>query len=265
MRSGSRNPRSPGVVIGYPQCQRTDHPKRGRDGRKDGIQEKRDGRESAEPPRESIGIVVPEAVTTFYLKFTTAVQRILQPQGGYRIILAISDEDFLSRAAEFRGFDNYASTEFLISSCHHRANLEFYMRYVRHCTPMVFFDRTVADLECSSVRSDDYHSAFFLVEHLVYQGYRRILHLAGPDYIRNTAERLWFYRDVLKNTASTIVRSSSSRRASTRWTERMREPHPQCGVACDAIFWFYGTPSHRGKKSAGALYPHPGTIWLLPA
>ena len=146
---------------------------------------------------KTIGIVVPEAVTSFYLQFTATVQRILQPY-GYRIILTLSDEDFLTERSNFEIFDSYRVDGILISSCHHRANLEFYNGFIRRCVPMVFFDRTVADMECSSVRSDDYHSAFFLVEHLVYKGYRRILHLAGPDYISNTSERLRAYRDVLK-------------------------------------------------------------------
>ena len=146
---------------------------------------------------KTIGIVVPEAVTSFYLQFSATVRRSLQSY-GYRIILTLSDEDFLTERSNFEIFDSYRVDGILISSCHHRANLEFYNGFIRRCIPMVFFDRTVADLECSSVRSDDYHSAFFLVEHLIYKGYRRILHLAGPDYIRNTAERLRAYRDVLK-------------------------------------------------------------------
>lgn len=145
----------------------------------------------------TIGIVVPEAVTSFYLQFMATVQRILQPY-GYRIILTLSDEDFLTERSNFEIFETYRVDGILISSCHHRANLEFYNNYVRRNTPIVFFDRTVENLACSNVRSDDYHSAFFLVEHLVYKGYRKILHLAGPDYIRNSADRLRAYRDVLK-------------------------------------------------------------------
>lgn len=146
---------------------------------------------------KTIGLVVPEAVTSFYLQFMATVQRILQSY-GYRIILTLSDEDFLTERSNFEIFENYRVDGILISSCHHRANFEFYNSYIRRCTPIVFFDRTVGNLACSSVRSDDYHSAFFLVEHLVYQGYRKIVHLAGPDCIRNSEDRLRAYRDVLK-------------------------------------------------------------------
>ena len=180
---------------------------------------------------KTIGIVVPEAVTSFYLQFTATVQRILQSY-GYRIILTLSDEDFLTERSNFEIFDSYRVDGILISSCHHRANLEFYNGFIRRCIPMVFFDRTVADLECSSVRSDDYHSAFFLVEHLIYKGYRRILHLAGPDYIRNTAERLRAYRDVLKK----------------HGIDYRPELVIPAGVDCNAVFCFTELQALGAKK-----------------
>ena len=187
---------------------------------------------------KTIGIVVPEAVTSFYLQFMATVQRILQPY-GYRIILTLSDEDFMTERSNFEIFEHYRVDGILISSCHHRANLEFYDSYVRRCTPIVFFDRTVEKLACSSVRSDDYHSAFFLVEHLVYRGYRRILHLAGPDSIRNSADRLRAYRDVLKKHGidydpALVVTAGVDEKDGAEAMSRILDS----GVACNAVFCF---------------------------
>lgn len=83
---------------------------------------------------KTIGIVVPEAVTSFYLQFTATVQRILQSY-GYRIILTLSDEDFLTERSNFEIFDSYRVDGILISSCHHRANLEFYNGFIRPLYP----------------------------------------------------------------------------------------------------------------------------------
>lgn len=187
---------------------------------------------------KTIGIVVPESVTSFYMQFTTIVQRILQKY-GYRIILTLSDEDFLTERSNFEIFDSYRVDGILISSCHHKANFDFYNEFVRRSIPMVFFDRTVSNLECSSVRSDDYHSAFFLVEHLIYQGYRRILHLAGPDYIRNTSERLRAYRDVLQKhhigyRQELVVVAGVDERDGAEAMNKILNT----GVDCDAVFCF---------------------------
>ncbi len=187
---------------------------------------------------KTIGIVVPEAVTSFYLQFMATVQRILESH-GYRIILTLSDEDFMTERSNFEIFENYRVDGILISSCHHRANLEFYNSYVHRCTPIVFFDRTVENLACSSVRSDDYSSAFFLVEHLFYKGYRRILHLAGPDYIRNSADRLRAYRDVLKKHGlaclpELVVPAGIDEKDGAEAMSRILDS----GIKCDAVFCF---------------------------
>jgi hypothetical protein len=54
---------------------------------------------------KTIGIVLPEAETSFYMKFTSIVQHILQLK-GYRLLLAISDEDFLNERSNVELFDN---------------------------------------------------------------------------------------------------------------------------------------------------------------
>lgn len=197
---------------------------------------------------KTIGIVVPEAVTSFYMLFTAVVQRILQPY-GYRIILALSDEDFLIERSNFRIFDNCRVDGILISSCHYRANLAFYDGFIRRGVPIVFFDRTIAGLACSSVRSDDYHSAFFLVEHLVYKGYRRILHLQGPDYIRNSSERLRAYRDVLKKHGigfcpELVVSAGVDERDGAEAMMRILDS----GQECDAVFCFTEMQALGAKK-----------------
>lgn len=146
---------------------------------------------------KTIGIIVPEAVTSFYLQFTAAVQRTLQNY-GYRIILTLSDENYITERENLEAFEGSRVDGILISSCNYKANMEYYSKFLSHNIPMVFFDRTVSGLDCSSVRSDDYKSAFFLMEHLVYQGYKKILHIAGPKFIRNSEERLKAYYDVLR-------------------------------------------------------------------
>lgn len=214
---------------------------------------------------KTIGIVVPEAVTSFYLQFTATVQRILQPY-GYRIILTLSDEDFLTERSNFEIFDSYRVDGILISSCHHRANLEFYNGFIRRCIPMVFFDRTVAGLECSSVRSDDYHSAFFLVEHLVYKGYRRILHLAGPDYIRNTSERLRAYRDVLKKHGidyrpELVITAGVDEKDGAEAMNRILDS----GVDCNAVFCFTELQALGAKRYCRSVTSPFLPIWPSPA
>ena len=190
---------------------------------------------------KTIGIVVPESVTSFYMQFTSKVQKLLQLQ-GYRVILALSDEDFLTERSNFEMFDKYRVDGILISSCHNKANLEFYNSFIKRGIPLVFFDRTVSGLDCSNVRSDDYRSAFFLMEHLIYNGYKRILHLAGPDYIRNTEERLRAYCDTLKKHGipydpDLVIRTGVNEEDGEAAMNNFLSSAPPSGK-CDALFCF---------------------------
>ena len=145
---------------------------------------------------KTIGIVLPEAETSFYMKFTSLVQHLLQLK-GYRLLLAISDEDFINERSNVELFDKYRVDGLLVSTCHNKANYDFYESFIRRGIPIVFFDRIIPGLECSSVRSDEYKSAFFLMEHLIYDGRKRILFLNGPNHISTTAERMRAYHDTL--------------------------------------------------------------------
>ncbi len=52
-------------------------------------------------------------------------------------------------------------------------------------------------MDVSKVVVDDYAGAFAAVEHLIGTGRRRIAHLAGPDTLPNSRNRLNGYRDAL--------------------------------------------------------------------
>lgn len=146
---------------------------------------------------KTIGIVVPEMITPFYMKFITCAQQILNRQ-GYRVALAQSHESTEAELANLKMFEDYRVEGILISVCHTSKNLDVYRRLIQKGIPMVFFDRTITELSASKVKIDDYIKAFFLVEHLIRNRRSKIVHLAGPSYIQNAIERKNGYKDALK-------------------------------------------------------------------
>ena len=145
----------------------------------------------------TIGIVVPEMLTPFYMNFITYAQQELNRQ-GYRVTLAQSHENPNAELANLQMFEDYRVEGILISVCHTEKNLATYQRIMKKGIPMVFFDRTLSSLPISKVKIDDYLKSFFLVEQMIRRGKRRIVHLAGPDYIQNSQERKRGYRDALE-------------------------------------------------------------------
>jgi LacI family transcriptional regulator/LacI family repressor for deo operon, udp, cdd, tsx, nupC, and nupG len=69
--------------------------------------------------------------------------------------------------------------------------------FQRKGVPVVFFNRVCEEMNVSNVTVDDYNGAFRAVEHLIQTGRRRIAHLAGPDTLANSRNRLNGYRDAL--------------------------------------------------------------------
>lgn len=145
----------------------------------------------------TIGIVVPEMVTPFYMNFITYAQKMLNRQ-GYRVTLAQSHEDPEAERANLQMMEDYRVEGILISVCHNRKNLDIYRQLIEKGIPLVFFDRTVDEIAAPKVGIDDYIKAFFMVEHLVRGGKKNIVHLAGPAYIRNALERQRGYKDALE-------------------------------------------------------------------
>ncbi len=196
----------------------------------------------------TVGIIIPEGISSFNLQFAIQTQRLLQ-RHGYRLIIALADEDFLTERSSFEVFESYRVDGVMISPCNYKANLEFYRKALNRNLPIVFFDRTIPELECSSVRSDDYSSSFFLIEHLIYKGHRRILHLAGPDYIYNSHERLRAYKDVLKKhkieyDPELVINAGVNEKAAAEAMTRILDS----GISCDGVFCFTELQALGAKK-----------------
>lgn len=145
----------------------------------------------------TIGIIVPEMVTPFYMNFITCAQEFLNNE-GYRVMLAQSHEDADTEKANLQMMEDYRVEGIIISACHNKKNIAIYKDLLEKGTPLVFIDRTIEDLSVPKVRINDYMKAFFMVEHLVRLGKRKIVHLAGPSYIRNSSDRKKAYKDVLE-------------------------------------------------------------------
>ena len=117
----------------------------------------------------TIGIVVPEMITPFYMNFITRAQEILN-KAGYRVTLAQSHEDVEAERLNLQMMEDYRVEGILISVCHDKKNHELYQSLLDKHIPLVFFDRTVADISAPKVQINDYIKAFFMVEYLIRSG-----------------------------------------------------------------------------------------------
>ncbi|MDR0574942.1 MAG: LacI family transcriptional regulator [Tannerella sp.] len=144
----------------------------------------------------TIGIIVPEMLTPFFLYVIISIQKVLN-ENGFKVIITQSHEDIQAESYNLQLMDDYRVDGIIMSICHKEQNVKEYIRLEKKGIPIVFFDRVPPDMYASKVIVNDYLKSFFMVERLIRSGRKRIVHLAGPDRIPNTAERKRAYKDAL--------------------------------------------------------------------
>lgn len=145
----------------------------------------------------NIGIIIPEIITSFYMNFVNHVQSILRKE-GYKVIIAVSNETPEQERENIQMMEQIRVDGILMSVCDKDKNQDLYNKVIERGIPIVFFDRTLERKQASQVRMDDNIMSFFMVEALIDQGRKHIVHIPGPSYIRNGYDRLVGYREALE-------------------------------------------------------------------
>lgn len=144
-----------------------------------------------------IGILVPEFVSFFFPKVIISAQRELA-RAGYNVVICQSGESYDTEVANARTLLANRVDGLLVSHTKETRNFEHLRVFHRKGIPMVLFNRVCEDLDVPKVTVDDYAGAFAAVAHLIERGRRRIAHLAGPDTLPNSRNRLNGYCDALR-------------------------------------------------------------------
>lgn len=146
---------------------------------------------------KNIGIVIPESVTPFFMSFIQRAQKTMR-KNGFRTIIAVSNEDPEQELENLVMLEQCRIDGILICPCHKSKNLKAYQRLLDSGIPMVFFDRRINGLEVSQVCIDDSLMSHFMVEALIRRGRKHIVHISGPDFVSNAADRQRGYREALE-------------------------------------------------------------------
>lgn len=189
----------------------------------------------------NIGIIIPEIITSFYMNFVNHVQSILRKE-GYKVIIAVSNENPEQERENIQMMEQIRVDGILMSVCNKDKNQDLYNKVIERGSPIVFFDRTLERKQASQVRMDDNIMAFFMVESLIAQGRKHIVHIPGPSYIRNGYDRLVGYREALEKhllpyDANYVLPPALSADEGAKVMEDFLQRH----VTFDAVFGFTET------------------------
>ncbi len=146
----------------------------------------------------TIGVILPEIVHHFFSSIISGIEDLAYGE-GYRVMICQSNEDYLREVINVQALMDHRVDGMLVSISKNTLDFNHFKDIVDHDIPLVFIDRAGTDFSCDRVLTNDFEGARMLVSHLLKQGCRQILHLAGPHHLCVGRERQQGYVQALRD------------------------------------------------------------------
>lgn len=146
----------------------------------------------------TIGVIVPEMHTPYASQVVAGIQSVLY-KNNQKVMIAESDEDPNRERESLQMMEEFMVDGLIVSICSYKHNVETYRRLAKEGVAIVFYDRIPHGMDdMPQVMVDDNNDSYFMAEHLIRLGRRRIAYLYGPDNVYNAVERGRGYREAME-------------------------------------------------------------------
>lgn len=147
---------------------------------------------------QTIAVMVPDIANRFYSSTIAGVEDIAYSR-GYHTMIYQSYESFQREVAAVRHISERRIDGLVVAVSSESETFDHLIELQQQGIPVVLFDRVSDNFKSHKVRVDDYKGAFDATAHLIQQGCEKIAHIAGPEGISISRNRLDGYRDALKH------------------------------------------------------------------
>jgi LacI family transcriptional regulator len=144
-----------------------------------------------------LGVVVPHIDGNFFSQVVKGIEASAS-KAGYHILICQSNEDVVHERANIETLMNAQVEGILVSLSRTTREVRHFEKVRKHDIPLVFFDRTLDGFNANAVVLDDRAGGYRATKHLLEQGYRRIAHFTGPQYLNIYKLRRQGYEDALR-------------------------------------------------------------------
>ena len=144
-----------------------------------------------------IGVIVPEIKHDFFSSAISGIEEVAY-QSGYIILVCQSNESYQREIVNTNALMLQRVAGLIVSISQTTKNGNHFKELINRGMTIVFFDRACKDVSANKVVIDDMKSAFGAVTHLIQRGRKKIAHLAGPQELLISEQRLKGYKNALK-------------------------------------------------------------------
>lgn len=144
----------------------------------------------------TLGVIIPEIAHFFFSAVISGIEDIAH-DAGYHVIITQSNESFEREVMNTKALFNSRVDGILMSVSRETENYDHLQSLLDYEIPLVFFDRIIDSLNACKVIVNDEQGAYEATTHLIEQGCYRIAHLAGPQNLAISKNRLNGYKAAL--------------------------------------------------------------------
>lgn len=137
---------------------------------------------------KTIGVIIPRVNRDFFSNCIAGIEE-LATQAGYTTIICQTHDLVEEEEKSVLTLIESNVAGILISTFSDSTQSPAFIQAKRLGIPVIFFDRATKDNNQNKVVVDDKQGAYEGVKHLLEQGYRKIVHFAGPQHIKIYVDR----------------------------------------------------------------------------
>lgn len=138
---------------------------------------------------KTIGVIVPEMTTPYASLVIDGIQNVCYAN-HYKVVIASSGEDAEKERQSIEIMYQFMVDGIIACRTDNRQNHDLYQSILDRKMPLVLYDRLSPDLDAPHVGIDDETKAFFLIDHLIRKGRKRIAFIGiDPNIVFNAQKR----------------------------------------------------------------------------
>lgn len=207
----------------------------------------------------TIGLIVPR-LNSYFMSTVIAGMEKVANESGYNVIISQSLESYKKEIASVNTMYNSRVDGLIVSVASDTPDSNHFEILLKKSIPLIFFDRILEHPGCTTIVIDNVRAGYDATRHLIEQGCRRIVHIAGNLNRNVYHDRLQGYKQALmeKNISfdpSLIFPCNLSEQCGTDAAHRILQMNP----LPDGIFAANDTSvvaCMRELKQAGIQIPH---------